>query len=47
MLKLDPGGDAKAIELVRKAGKKTYFEVDVTGEISDGRLKVAYISAVE
>jgi len=45
--RLDPAGDAKAIELVRKAGKKKYLEVDVTGEISDGRLKVAYISAVE
>jgi len=45
--KLDSVGDAKAIELVRKTGKRTYFEVDVTGEMSGDTVKVDSISAVE
>jgi len=44
--RLDAAGNAKAASLVRKAGKKTYFVVTVTGEMSKGTAKVDSISMI-
>jgi len=45
--RLDPAGNAKAAELLEKAGKKFVLEVSVTGEISKGTIKVDSISIVK
>ena len=44
-LKLDSGGNAKVEELVKNAGKKRYFPVDVTGEQAKEIVRVETISA--
>jgi len=41
---LDSAGNAKAAELVRKTGKKSFFAVAITGEKSSNAIKVASIS---
>ncbi len=43
-LKFDSAGDAKAAELVRKAGRKSYFSVVVTGERTKDTINVKSIS---
>lgn len=43
---LDAPGDAKAIDLLRKTGKKRYFGVLVTGERNKDTVKVDSISTV-
>jgi hypothetical protein len=43
-LKLDAAGDAKAAELVRATGKKSLFNVAVTGERDKNTIKVDSIS---
>jgi hypothetical protein len=42
--RLDTAGNAKAGELIRKAGKKNFLEVTVNGEMSKDELKVYSIS---
>jgi hypothetical protein len=42
--KLDSEGNAQAAELVRNTGKKRYFAVNVTGEISGDTIKVDSVS---
>ena len=44
-LKFDTAGDAKAAELVRKAGRKPFFRVVVTGERTKDTINVKSISA--
>ena len=44
--RLDPAGNAKAAELVGKTGKRSRFEVAVTGEMSKDSVKVESISLV-
>ena len=44
--KLDAGGNSKAVELVRNAGKKPHYVVTVTGEMSKNTVKVDSISVV-
>ena len=41
---LDSEGNGKAHDLVLKAGKKSMFMVDVTGDMSEDVVKVATIS---
>ena len=43
--RLDPEGNRKAAELVRKTGKKDLFLVVVNGEKSGGKLRVDSIAA--
>jgi hypothetical protein len=43
-LTLDSTGNSKAAELVRRAGKKPYFVVAVTGEVNGEEVKVDSIS---
>jgi hypothetical protein len=47
--KLNPPGRAKAVELVRKIGRKSYFTVIVTGEMSfaQDEVKVDSISVTK
>jgi|HubBroStandDraft_4_1064222.scaffolds.fasta_scaffold496391_2 hypothetical protein len=42
--KLDSVGDARAVELVRKTGKKSPFTVAITGEMIRNTIKVDSIS---
>ena len=42
--RLDPAGNAKAAELVRRIGKKSLFLVAVTGERNRNKVKVNSIS---
>jgi hypothetical protein len=42
--KLDAGGNTKASELVRNTGKKLYYRVTVTGEMSKDTIKTDSIS---
>ncbi|HEV3333889.1 MAG TPA: hypothetical protein VG096_23045 [Bryobacteraceae bacterium] len=42
--KLDAGGNTKAAELVRNTGKKPYYRVTVTGEMSKHTIKTDSIS---
>ena len=44
-LKFDSAGDAISAALLRKAGKKPYFSVDVTGERTGDTLNVKSIEA--
>ena len=46
-LKLDSVGDAKAAELVKKFGRKSFFGVDITGERSRNTVKVASIAVTK
>jgi hypothetical protein len=46
-LKLDPGENSKALELVQKAGKRRFFNVTVTGELNGKTIKVDSISLLE
>jgi hypothetical protein len=43
-LKFDPAGNAKAVELVRKAGRNPFLGVDVKGELNKGTINVESIS---
>lgn len=45
--KLDPAGNAKAAELVKNTGKKTFLEVTVAGEIYKGTIHVVSIAAAK
>ena len=42
---LDPEGNAKAAELVRRTGKKSLYRVTVTGEMNKNTVKVDSIEA--
>jgi hypothetical protein len=42
--KLDSAGDLKAVELLRKTGKRSRFPVAITGEMSGSIIKVDSIS---
>jgi hypothetical protein len=42
--KLDPTGNAKAADIVRKGNQKFIFVVDVTGKVRDHSIKVDSIS---
>lgn len=44
---LDPGGNTKAVELVRKIGRRPLFLVTVTGELDGRTIKVDTIEAGE
>jgi len=44
--KLDVGGNTKAAELVHKAGKKAYYIVAVTGEMTKNTVTVDSLSMV-
>jgi hypothetical protein len=46
-LKLDSAGNTKAMELVRRIGKKSWFQVVVTGEMNKGTIKVDSISPAQ
>jgi len=45
-LKLDSSGNAKAAELVRKAGRKSRLDIAVTGEMKQNTIQVDSISIV-
>jgi hypothetical protein len=42
--KLNSAGNAKAIELVRQPGKRSRFNVDLTGEMNNNTIRVDSIS---
>jgi hypothetical protein len=41
--RLDPAGNAKAADLIRKTGRKPRFQVVVTGELNKSRIGVSQI----
>jgi hypothetical protein len=43
--RLDPGGNAKAAELVRKTGKVSYLGVNITGQMGGTTIQVDSITA--
>ena len=45
--KLDPAGDTKASDLFQKTGRRKYFMVNITGELTKNTLKVESIATTQ